>query len=106
MSAQKKSSRPGRKRLDKSDVPPSIFPTDNPRARTAYICTLLGLIPVLGLPMGLAAVVYGRMGYRAAKTREDRNGLGHSLVSMVVGGLEFITNAVGLPMVASGLGWI
>ena len=66
MSGQKPPSRPGRKRLDKSDVPPTIFPTNNPRARMAYICTLIGLIPVLGLPFGLGATESGLPGYFAA----------------------------------------
>lgn len=106
MSGQRSSSRPGRKRLDKSDVPASIFPANNRYARNAYRCALIGLVPILGLVFGLGAMIYGRLGYRYAQTREDRNGLGHSFVSLFVGGLEFLTNAVGIPMVAAGLDWI
>lgn len=106
--AVKKSSnhRSGRKRSDRSDVPVTFLPQGNDQARKAYLCAIFGMIPVVGLFLGPPAVIYGRLGYRSAKHELQGKGIGHSFISMVLGSLEFVTNCVGLPLVARGLDWI
>lgn len=97
--------RRGRKR-DRSEIPIGFLPVGNPRARTAYRCALIGLIPIVGLILGPPAVVYGRLGYRDAKAGLEGKGLGHSFISMVLGGMETVANGLGLPLLAHGLGWL
>jgi hypothetical protein len=97
--------RRGRKR-GRELAPATFLPQGNPRARTAYLFAILGLIPLVGLVLGPPAVVYGRLGYVAGKTNLDGKGVGHSFVSMVLGGMETVANGVGLPLLARGLGWI
>lgn len=76
--------RPGRKRADKNEFPPSFLPMNNPRSRTAYLFALFGLIPGLGLPLGIIAIIFGILGYRAAKSERSGNGLGHAIVSLIL----------------------
>jgi hypothetical protein len=98
--------RGNRKRAERTDVPLSFLPQNNPRARVAYVSALIGLIPVLGLALGPVAMFFGWRGFRAARHESSGNGLGHSFVSMVLGSLEVLANAVGLPLLARGLNWI
>ncbi|MCE9529642.1 MAG: hypothetical protein K8T89_00650 [Planctomycetes bacterium] len=97
---------PRRKRPDRKEIPGSFLPEKNPKARTAYLCAIIGLIPLAGLLLGFFAIYFGRQGYYVARSREDGNGLAHSFVSMLLGGLEILTNGIGIPLVAIGLGWI
>lgn len=98
--------RRGRNRKDRADLPASFLPERNRFARKAYISALFGLIPFAGLILGPAAIFYGQRGYRDSKLDPDGNGMGHSVVSMGLGALETVTHCVGIPFVASGLGWI
>ena len=81
-----------RKRPDRNEAPYSFLPASNPRARCAYICAIFGLIPIAGLVLGPFATLLGWIGYRRAKTDPASDGLGHSVVSIVLGVLEFLTN--------------
>jgi hypothetical protein len=95
-----------RKRADRGELPAGFLPVGNPRARNAYLCAIIGLIPGVGLFLGPTAVVYGRLGYRDAKVGLDGKGAGHSLVSMILGSMETVANGFGLPLLARGLGWL
>jgi hypothetical protein len=107
MAGQKPSdSRKGRKRADRPEVPSTFLPVGNPRARTGYLCAMFGLIPGFGLLLGPPAIVYGRLGYRDAKKHLEGKGIGHSFMSMLLGGMETVANGVGLPLLARGIGWI
>ena len=89
--------KPARRRKDdRSEVPVSFLPLGNPNARRAYVCAVLGLIPGLGLVLGVPAVIFGILGRRAALRDEHHRGLGHAYVSRLVGGVEFVCNAAGL----------
>jgi hypothetical protein len=96
----------GRKRPDRSETPVSFLPEGNPRARTAYICALIGLIPGLGLFFGPPAFILGRLGYATAKKDLETKGIGHAYASMILGIAETVLSAVGLALIARGLEWI
>lgn len=98
--------RRGRKRLDKADVPTSFLPDGNPSARTAYLCAIFGMIPVAGIVLGMAAMIYGWLGYKFASGTEAKKGIGHSIVSMLLGAVEVIVNVVGLGLIAAHYDWI
>jgi hypothetical protein len=95
-----------RKRADRNEVHSTFLPQSNPRARCAYICAILGLIPIAGLLLGPFAILFGWVGYRAAKTEPASDGLGHAVVSIVLGALEFLTNGAGLVLLAIHYGWL
>ncbi len=95
-----------KKKSNKMEMPATFLPEGNEHARRAYICAIIGMMPVVGIVLGPAGFVFGWLGYRAAHRSCGGKGLGHAVVSMILGGLETIANAVGLPLVARGLGLI
>jgi hypothetical protein len=96
---------PRRKRADRSEMPLSFLPLTNPRARYAYISALVGLVPVLGLVMGPVAMLFGWLGVRYAKGLPNKDGLGHSVVSIILGFLEFAAAAGGLWLLGRSQEW-
>jgi hypothetical protein len=107
MSGQQSSGpRRGRKRLDKGDMPATFLPEGNRPARNAYLCAIFGMIPGIGLFLGTMAIVYGWLGYRAARGPSLGKGMGHSVVSMILGGLEVVANGVGWSLIATHYDWI
>jgi hypothetical protein len=90
---------------DKSDLPVTFLPQGNPHARRAYLCAVLGLIPGCGLLLGLPAIVFGRLGYRAGKADPASRGVGHAFVSMLLGGLEILVNSLALWLIGLHLEW-
>jgi hypothetical protein len=93
-----------RRKNDRSEVPVSFLPEGNPNARRAYLCTVVGLIPGLGLLLGPPAIVFGTLGRRTALRDEFRRGLGHAYVSRVLGAVEFIFGAAGWACLARVIG--
>jgi hypothetical protein len=98
--------RPKRRASDRSEIPVSFLPEGNPNARRAYLCAIIGLCPVLGLLMGPFALFWGYLGWRAGRNELEGRGVGHSFVSMILGALEIILNALGITLIAIGLEWI
>jgi hypothetical protein len=98
--------RRGRKRLDRADMPATFLPEGNQPARNAYMCAIYGMIPAVGLVLGLLAIVYGWLGYKAARGPSNGKGLGHSVVSMILGALEVLANCVGWTLIAMHYDWI
>ena len=82
---------------DKSEQPVTFLPVGNPQARRAYLCAVIGLIPGFGLLLGLPALLFGWLGYRAGKADPAHRGMGHAFVSIVLGILEIIVNSAGGP---------
>ncbi len=67
---------------------------------------MCGLIPIAGLLLGPFAILFGWFGYRRAKTEPASDGLGHAVVSIVLGALEFVSNAAGLALLAHHYHWL
>jgi hypothetical protein len=76
---------------------------DNAPAVASYQWAMFGLIPVLGLVAGPVACRLGARGWALAKAEPNQEGIGHALVGMVLGALEFVTNVAGLACIWIGL---
>jgi hypothetical protein len=98
--------RRGRKRLDKPDMPATFLPEGNRPARIAYLCAIFGMIPGVAFVLGSLAIVFGFLGYRAARGPSEGKGIGHSVVSMILGGLEIVANIVGWTLIAMHYDWV
>ncbi len=96
---------PRRRGDDRSSRRVSFLPSRNMAARRAYIFALLGLIPFLGLILGFPALLFGVIGRRAAKNEFKGNGLGHSFVSIILGFLEIVLNALGIYFLGRSFDW-
>lgn len=62
-----------------------LVPTRNVSALLSWYLGVFGLIPVLGIPLALAAIVTGIMGIRAAGRTDVRVGRGHAIAGLVLG---------------------
>ena len=76
---------------------------DNPKAVAAYRQAVWGLIPVAALYFGPRALVLGVQGLREARSKSKNPGIGHAWASIILGGLEILTNLAGLACIAIGL---
>lgn len=63
-----------------------IIPYKNPQALTAYYLGVFSLIPLLGLLLGIGAVVLGIAGLRARKRQPVIRGSAHAWVGIILGG--------------------
>lgn len=80
-----------------------LIPDKNPSALTAYYLGIFSIIPCVGLPMGIAALVLGIRGLDLVKERPEVRGRTHALVGIITGGLFGLINLVGLVLVVAGM---
>lgn len=81
-----------------------LIPYKNTPALVAYYLGIFSLIPCLGMPLGIAAVVSGIIGLRAYKRQPVIKGATHAWIGIVLG---FITSAVwGLALALMTIGSI
>lgn len=64
-----------------------IIPYKNVRALVAYYLAVFSLIPFLGMPLGLAALVLGIMGLRFRRQNPTAGGVVHAWIGIILGGL-------------------
>ena len=77
-----------------------LIPFRNAMALSAYYCGVFSLIPCLGLPLAIAAVVLGILGLRFAKRHPESRGKVHAWVGIILGTLVLVaTTAIILLMV-------
>ncbi len=69
------------------DVITRLVPYRNKAALAAYYLGLFSIIPCVGLPLGIAAVVLGIMGLKRAKQNPEAKGKIHAWVGIILGGI-------------------
>jgi hypothetical protein len=85
-----------------SDTLSKIVPYKNTPALVGYYLAVFSLVPCLGAPLAIAAVVLGVMGLRKAKEHPEAHGKAHAWVALVLGGLMFVLqSACGLWFMAT-----
>ena len=70
----------------------AIIPTKNAPALTAYYLGLFSILPLLGLPMGLIAVIQGSKGWRMAKETPQISGKAHAGIGIGCGSVGLLFN--------------
>ena len=78
---------------------------NNPAAMYAYRCSLLAMIPVVGLVLGPVAAVWGLVAMRRYRANRKIKGFGQARVAMMVGATTLVSNVAGLACIAYGQGW-
>jgi hypothetical protein len=76
---------------DGRDVTDGVIPYKNPAALASYYVGLSGVIPVLGIFTGLAAVILGIRGLRRFHAEPWRRGRLHSYAGILVGSVTSLT---------------
>lgn len=64
-----------------------VIPYKNPKALIAYYLGVFSLIPILGAPLALIAIVLGILGLRDKKANPIIRGTAHAWVGIVLGSL-------------------
>lgn len=67
-----------------------LIPYKNPSALIAYYLGLLSLIPCVGLPVGIAALVLGIIGLKNRNANPAIKGSVHAWIGIVLGGVMSI----------------
>lgn len=81
-----------------------LIPDKNPSALTSYYLGIFSIIPCVGLPMGIAAVVLGLRGMNLVKQHPEVRGRTHALVGIIAGGLFGLINlGILIAIIASAL---
>ncbi|SRR5579871_932796 len=70
-----------------SDPISTIIPYKNAKALIAYYLAVFSIIPCIGSPLGIAALVLGIMGLKQAKEHPEAKGKVHAWIGVLVGGL-------------------
>ena len=69
------------------DAISTLLPYRNTPALISYYLGVFSLIPCIGAPLGIAAVVLGIMGLKVANKNPTAKGKAHAIVGIVLGGL-------------------
>lgn len=80
-----------------------LIPDKNPSALTAYYLGIFSIIPCVGLPMGIAALILGLRGLDLVKEHPEVRGRTHALVGIIVGGLFGLINLIGFLIVVASM---
>lgn len=72
------------------EVVATVIPYKNVKALLAYYLGVFGLIPVVGLFLGPAALVLGILGLRHVRRNPQAHGTGHAITGIVLGSLELL----------------
>lgn len=81
---------------------PSFIPAGNPDALWSYYTGLFSLFPLLGLPLGIFALVKGIKALKKFKIDASIRGRAHAWVGIVVGSLGTLINgAITLAIVSA-----
>jgi hypothetical protein len=77
---------------DDRDAVETLIPYRNPPALVSYYLGVFGLIPILGLLLGPAALIVGIVGLRKVKQHRRAGGTGHAITGIVLGTLATLGN--------------
>lgn len=67
-----------------------FLPTKNMQALLSYYFGVFGLIPFLGAPLAIAAIVLGIMGLHKFQQNPTPGAKGHALTGLILGAFELV----------------
>ena len=78
----------------------TLVPTKNKFALIAYYLGVFGFIPLLGLPLSVAAIILGRKGLREYQANPTPGAKGHAIAGIVMGIIQITVFVVFLVLMA------
>jgi hypothetical protein len=75
----------------------------NWQAKIGWTCAMWGLIPVIGLPLGLCSLVLGCLGFRRVRRNPDDLGIRHAVGALIMGPIETAVNIAGIACIVHGV---
>jgi membrane-associated protease RseP (regulator of RpoE activity) len=82
------------------DATGGLIPYKNAPALISYYLGVFSLIPILGLPLGIGAVVLAFFGFAKRRANPNVSGLAHAWVGLVLGG---VTTLLWGGLIATGI---
>ena len=82
-----------------SDAIATLIPYKNKCALIGYYLGIVSLLPVIGLPLAIAALILGILGLKHKKKHPEAHGTAHAIVAIIGGILGLIINFVLLAIV-------
>lgn len=76
------------------------IPTKNMPALLSYYFGVFGLIPFLGVPLAIAAIMLGIRGLKKAKITPTPGAKGHAITGLVLGSFEMVVLLAFIAIVA------
>ena len=70
---------------EEGDKTGGLIPYKNPHALIAYYLGIVALLPLLGLPFGIASVILGIIGLRKRREKPIIKGSVHAIIGIVFG---------------------
>ncbi len=71
-----------------------IIPYKNPHALIGYYLGIVGLLPILGMPFGIAAIVLGIMGLRNRARNPIIKGSVHAVIAICCGAFSLLCGGI------------
>lgn len=71
---------------NQGDATGGLIPYKNAPALLAYYISLLSLIPILGIPFGIASFILGIVGLKKRKANPVIKGAAHAWIGIILGG--------------------
>ena len=81
-----------------------LIPTKNIPALLSYYFGVIGLIPFLGIPFSIAAIVLGKIGLSRYKANPTPGAKAHALIGLILGICEIVFGALFLAFIILILG--
>lgn len=78
-----------------------VIPYRNAQALIAYYCGVFALIPCVGVPLAVAAVVLGILGRSYASAHPEAHGSAHAWAGILLGALVLVAHAAGAVYLAT-----
>ncbi|MCA9296743.1 MAG: DUF4190 domain-containing protein [Phycisphaerales bacterium] len=79
----------------------SMIPYRNPSALAAYYLAIFSLLPVIGIPLAIAAVVCGIVGFAKFRRDPSRKGAVHAWIGIILGAVVLLGYTVFIAMMVS-----
>lgn len=78
--------------VSNEDTLTSLIPIKNKQALISYYLGVFSLLPILGIPLGIAAFILGIRGVKFAKIHPEAKGAIHAWVGLILGGFFGLCN--------------
>jgi hypothetical protein len=75
----------------------------NWQAKLGWTCAMWGLIPFLGLPLGLTSLTFGWLGYLRVRHTPEDLGIRHAVGALIMGPIEIAVNVAGIASIIHGI---
>ena len=90
---------------NEGDATGGLIPYKNPHALSAYYLGIISLLPLIGIPFGIASVILGVIGLRKRRANPVIKGSVHAIIGIVLGSLSLICGVLVALMFVGGLAW-